>query len=272
MSRLSMNELTTYRWSLEEDIHAYISAGYQAIGVWRQKVEDFGEDAAVDLLSQSGLAVSNLLWCGGFTGSDGRSFQESVDDALSAVRLSAALNAGSLVVYSGGRNHHTLRHARRLFRMALDDLIPLAEAADVTLAIETMHPACAAEWTYLTELDAALDLVAEINSPALKLVVDTYHSCDAIAKHPRLETLVPHIAIVHLSDRFCPPDINHDRCRLGTGTLEIGEAVHALIDAGYQGDFDIELFGEDIETRCYYRLLDESREAFDAIFATAGRL
>ena len=271
MPRLSMNELTTYRWSLPDDVDAYLAAGYDAIGVWRQKIEDFGEEAAIDLLSQSGLAVSNLLWCGGFTGSDGRSYQESVDDALAAIRLAAALNAGCLVVYSGGRNGHTLRHARRLFSMALDELLPLAEAADVTLAIETMHPACAADWTYLTQLDEALQLVDETNSPSLKVVVDTYHSCEAIAKHPRLDSLIPHIAVVQLGDRHCPPDINHDRCRLGEGTLQIREAVQALMEAGYQGDFDIELLGEDIETRCYFRLLEESRETFDALCATAGR-
>ena len=62
MARLSINEMTTYRWSFEEDVVELQAAGIPAIGVWRQKVADVGEDRAVDLLAQSGLAVSNLLW------------------------------------------------------------------------------------------------------------------------------------------------------------------------------------------------------------------
>ena len=113
-------------------------------------------------------------------------------------------------------------------------------------------------------------LVREIDSPSLKVVVDTYHSCEAISTNPCLAAIVPYIAIVHLGDRNCTPDINHDRCCLGEGTLEIGSAVQALIDAGYEGHFDIELFGEVIETRCYHRILEESREAFVGLFSAVG--
>ncbi len=38
MSRLSINELTTYRWSFEEDVNHYHQAGVAGIGVWRQKL------------------------------------------------------------------------------------------------------------------------------------------------------------------------------------------------------------------------------------------
>ena len=38
------------------------------------------------------------------------------------MRLSAAVEAGCLVIYTGGRNNHTLRHANRLVRTALDGL------------------------------------------------------------------------------------------------------------------------------------------------------
>jgi hypothetical protein len=35
--------------------------------------------------------------------------------------------AGCLVIYSGGRNNHIARHAGRLLRMALDELLPIAD-------------------------------------------------------------------------------------------------------------------------------------------------
>jgi len=70
-----------------------IAAGIPAIGVWRQKLADFGEEKGIELLADSGLSVSNLLWAGGFTGSDGHTYRESLNDAAEAIRLAAALNA-----------------------------------------------------------------------------------------------------------------------------------------------------------------------------------
>ena len=91
MAMLSMNETTTYRWSFEEDVRQYAAAGYQAIGVWRQKLADFGEEKGIELLRESGLAVSSLLWAGGFTCSDGSTHRESVEDARESIRLAAAM-------------------------------------------------------------------------------------------------------------------------------------------------------------------------------------
>ena len=84
MGQLSVNETTTFRWSFEEDVSNYAAAGVPAIGVWRQKLSDCGETRGIELLAESGLKVSHLLWAGGFTGSDGRSFRASVEDAAEA--------------------------------------------------------------------------------------------------------------------------------------------------------------------------------------------
>ncbi|MEO8499118.1 MAG: sugar phosphate isomerase/epimerase, partial [Planctomycetota bacterium] len=84
MPRLSINELTTYRWTFEEDVEHYQAAGIQSLAVWRHKLSDFGEEKGIELLIDSGLAVSSLQWAGGFTGSDGQSHDDSIADARAA--------------------------------------------------------------------------------------------------------------------------------------------------------------------------------------------
>src|SRR5690349_24045079 len=84
MVRLAVSELTTFRWSFEEDVAQYLAAGIRAIGVWRQKLADLGEGKGAQLLSESGIHVSSLQWAGGFTGCDGHSFEESLADARQA--------------------------------------------------------------------------------------------------------------------------------------------------------------------------------------------
>ncbi|MEM9352002.1 MAG: sugar phosphate isomerase/epimerase family protein [Planctomycetota bacterium] len=268
--RLSVNELTTYRWSLEEDVFHYAAAGYNAIGVWRRKLEDFGEERGVELIRESGLQVTHLSWAGGFTGAEIATFDECVADAKHAIRLAADLNAGCLVVHPGGRNNHTFRHAGRLLRTALDELVIAAELQGVTLALEPMHPACAADWTFLTDVESALAVVEHYNSPALKLVLDTYHFGHDRSLLANLPEVVPHLALVQLADRELAHGIDHDRCVLGSGRVPLGEVVDGLLDAGYDGDFDIELHGADIETRDYHSLLAETQGVLDSLLRPAA--
>jgi sugar phosphate isomerase/epimerase len=270
MSLLSMNEITTFRWSFEEDVENYQQAGYRAIGVWRQKLSD-DEDRAIDLVTESGLVVSNLMWAGGFTGSDGRTLAESIDDAAEAIRLAAALQAGCLVVYPGGRNNHTYRHAGRVLRSALDQLLPLAEAADVPLAIEPMHAACAADWTFLTDVKSVVTFVEEYHSPCLKVAYDTYHFPFGARHRHVLERLVPHIAIVHLADRRLPPSIDQLRCPLGLGRLPLTEIVATLQESGYAGAFDVKLIGPEIEVNNYWGVLEQSQAAFAELAQSPAR-
>ncbi|MCP4812522.1 MAG: sugar phosphate isomerase/epimerase, partial [Planctomycetaceae bacterium] len=125
--RLSISELTTYRWTFDEDVYHYGQMGISALGVWRQKLADFGEDKGRELLADSEMDVSSVFWAGGFTGSDGRNQRESLADAGEAIELAAFLEASCLLLYTGPRGGHTFNHADRLFRSALDELMPIAE-------------------------------------------------------------------------------------------------------------------------------------------------
>jgi len=267
MTRLSMNEVTTYRWSFEEDVDQYAKAGIPAIGVWRQKLSDFGEDKGIELLEESGLAVSNLLWAGGFTGSDGRTFRDSLDDAAEAVRLAGAMKATCLVLYSGGRGGHTHGHARRLLREALVELAPLAREQGVPLALEPMHARFACDWTFLNCIDETLDLISAHDSAWMRLAFDTYHFGEDRALVARIPEIAPHVAIVHLADRAATIGSEQNRCPLGTGNLPLKEIVSAFVAAGYDGYCDVELFGEAVETADYAQLLRDSQQAFSQLVA-----
>lgn len=260
MAQLSINELTTYRWTFEEDVRRYREAGIPAIGVWRQKVSDCGEDRAVHLIQDSGLQVSNLLWAGGFTGSDGRTFGDSIDDAREAIALAGRLQAESVVVYSGGRSGHTHNHARRLLAGALNELLPVARDHGVKLALEPMHEACAAEFTFLTGIDDLLEVFEQVGDESLAFVYDTYQLGFDERSLERINEIIDRIAIVHLGDALQPPDGEQNRCQLGHGELPLAESIAALLTAGFNGYFDVELIGEAVEDSDYQTLLQHSRD------------
>jgi len=166
------------------------------------------------------------------------------------------------VVYSGARAGHTHNHARRLFKDALVELAALGAELNVALAVEPMHPACAAEFTFLTSLDDVLTLLDTVASPHVKIALDTYH----LGFDPNLVRRIPeiasHVALVQLGDAKMPPKEEQNRCRLGEGIIPLKGIVDALIAAGYDGFYDVELLGEEIETADYGLLLRHAQDAF----------
>lgn len=262
MAELSMNETTTFRWAFEEDVEEYAAAGIPAIGVWRQKLSDCNAARARDLLGHARLNVSHLFWAGGFTGSDGRTHRESIDDAIDALRTAAELGCRTLVLSTGPRAGHTYKHARRLVQTALAELTPQASALGITLAIEPMHEGCAEEWTFLTTLDETLEFLAEAANPQVKMVLDTYHLGLEEGLADRLAAIVPQVAIVQLGDARRPPAGEQNRCRLGEGIVPLAQIVAALKAAGYNGYYDVELLGEELETADYPSLLQHAKEIF----------
>ncbi len=269
MTRLSINEMTTFRWTFDEDVEHGVAEGYGALGVWRQKLSDFGEERGVELLAERGLHVSNLSWAGGFTGSDGRTLRESIDDALDAIRLAADLRADCLVVYSGARGGHTHSHARRLFRDSLERLLPAAEKCGVTLAVPVVHAELAGEWSFLSTLSEATEFLGPLDHPQLKLAIDTYHLAYDVATLDTLANVAPRVAIVHLGDGQPPARGEERRSALGDGTVPLREVVAALTRGGYDGYYDLKLIGMEMQTHDYPQLLARSRQVFDDLVVAA---
>ncbi len=260
MPRLSINQLTTYRWTFDEDLYHAKRAGFDTIGIWRRKLADFGEERAAELLADEGFRVSCLSWTGGFTGADGRTQEESVADGMTALRQGARVGAECLIVYSGGRNNHITPHACRLLRQALDRLVAAAEVADVVLALKPMHPECASDWSFLTDLEKSIELLGAYDSPYLKLVYDNYHFPYLHRRPEWLADLMPHLALVQLGDARLPHGIDQLRCPLGEGLLEVRATAEALCRCGYNGAFDVELMGDEIESHNYEPLLHQVRQ------------
>jgi sugar phosphate isomerase/epimerase len=265
MARLAMSEMTTFRWSLEEDAAHYQEAGISAIGVWRQKLTDVGIERGAELLAKHDLKVSSLHWAGGFTGAEGRTHQESVDDGREAVREAHALDAACLVLHTGPRGGHTLNHSRRLFRTAVEALLPLAEEFGIALAIEPMTGECGREFTFLNTLQEARELVESYSNEHLRIVLDIYHWGHETAMREELARLTPLLALVQIGDGRCPPRGEQQRCPLGQGSIPLREILRELFQYGYQGYCEVELLGEEIESAGYQAILANARNWFDEL-------
>lgn len=268
--RLSISELTTYRWDFDQDIQEYANTKYDidAVGVWRQKVEDYGTDAAIDLITESGIGVSSLMWTGGFTGSAVYSYEEAIADGIEAIRLASALGAECLIAYTGPRAGHTHNHARRLAARALGRLADVANDYDVTIAVEPTRCCVADIWSFLNNIDDTLEFLDSIPGNDVKMVFDTYHMAYRDFDASRMADIAPRTALVQLSDSqgCCQDDLRRNepsRCRLGQGSIPIADVVAAFESHGYGGYYEVELIGPAIQGSDYHELLNEIGVYYD---------
>ena len=259
--KFSMNQRTTLRWLFEDDISGYLQNGWRAAGLWRMKLTEYGEERAVEILRNLCLSVSTLSYAGGFTGANGYTFQEAVIDAHEAIQLAGRLSADSLIIVSGPRAGHTWNHAREILTDALLHLAVFAEEHDVNLALLPMRPKYAHDWTFLTSLDEAMEIVDLCHHPKIGLAFDTYQLADEPHLLDRIPEIAPVVKTVQLSDWMQAdhsPTAN-DRCLPGDGELPLAEMMGSLWESGYRGYFDVDVWSDRGWKADYQRVLMDSR-------------
>jgi sugar phosphate isomerase/epimerase len=246
LSRLSLNQMTTPRWCLDEDLENYADAGLTAIGLNWQKLNDEALSADVDRIRHSGLRITSLGWCGGFTGAGGLSFREAMRDARRKLRIARQVRADTLVVIPGVQFTHIRSHAMRLAMQSVRELCEAAADSNVRIALQPMDSLFNKNWSFLNRLEETLEILDRVQCPSAQLCFGTYH----LWKEPRLLDLVPEIvdriALVQLSDWREPPRSENDRMLPGDGVIPLGEIVTSLERANYRGMYETEVWSRDL--------------------------
>jgi sugar phosphate isomerase/epimerase len=260
MVRFSISQLTTMRWSFHQDVLRYLNQGFQSIGVWRQKVDEYDVLEIADFLHEMKMSVSSVHWAGGFTGGNGFSHKEAIQDAVEAIELTSRLRGNCLIVHPGCRNGHTSSNARRLLRSALTTLVPIAEDYGVRLAIELMPCPNAHNWTFMQQFNCALEFITEFSDDELGIVLDLYHVGLHQEVFEGLEHLSSRLALVQLADRMTASESLESRLALGEGNVPFEKWFHRLSQVGFNGPYEIELHGAGVGHLDYESRLNSAGE------------
>ncbi|MEZ6111803.1 MAG: hypothetical protein R3C99_12415 [Pirellulaceae bacterium] len=105
----------------------------------------------------------------------------------------------------------------------------------------------------------------------LKLVLDTYHFGLDPAVVERLPELASRIA---RCNRRCPPTAARRTGPLSTGRRRnsVAEIVRRLTRGGYDGFYELELLGEEIESFDYRELLADSKASSNSFTSANSRV
>lgn len=248
--RLSLNQATTNRWTLEQALDGCARAGVRGIGLWRDKIAAVGVGRAARLVADSGITVTSLCRGGFLTEPDEPGKSKAHDDNLRAIEEAAAVGAPVLVLVVGGLppGSRNLSTARGYMIDAVSALVPDARAAGIRLALEPLHPMFCADRAVLSTLGQALDIAEQFPADAVGVCIDTYHVWWDPTLADQLERAAGRTALYQLADWVVPltADPLLSRGHLGDGCIDFTATGAAVRKAGYDGWIEVEIFRQDV--------------------------
>jgi sugar phosphate isomerase/epimerase len=271
MPKAAMHEITTFKWSFEEDVDGFAAAGYEAIALVnapRFKQKSYGVSAADarERLRSAGLSVSTIASAAMFELDDERKPVPQLERAHQLVDFAKEVDAACLQVVFGPLPSAGVDAGIELGRNLLGELLPYAEREGVRLGIEPLHPMSATDFSIVNSLRTAQDIVEGFGSPNLGIVLDTYHVWWEAELPALIRASAGNLFGVHVADWRLPTRSRFDRELPGRGVAGVASIVAAIEAAGYTGIWDIEILSEDYWNSDYPTLLKEARAAFESLW------
>lgn len=216
------------------------------MGVWLPKLLEYGEERGLEWLIENEMSVSTVSYAGGFTGAFGHELDDVLEETRDLIYLAGMLRAQSLIVVTGPINNHITKHATRLVVDSLKQLADEAADNDVTLSLMPMRKVFCRDWTFLHSLDESLAILDRVNHPAVQLAFDVYHLWPERGILQRLPELISRIGVVQVSDAAPTGVSEYDRVLPGDGILPVADLLRGLIDAGYRGCVDYQIWSNSL--------------------------
>jgi sugar phosphate isomerase/epimerase len=243
--RLSLSEISTVNASFAEDVAAYAAAGFDGIGIWEMKLPA-EDDANLALLRNAGLAVANCiptvpsvlpLRLPGMEGPPDP--EERIAALRTSVRRLAAYEPASVLCLTGPVGDLEPEHARGLVREGLREVAAAAREAGVRFGLEPATPSQHETVSFVNSVADALALLAEAGLEDVGVMVDTFNLWH---EEPRtLARVAERVTGLHVADEPAEPG-RTDRVLPGEGGSRSAEHVRALLEAGWDGFLDVEIF------------------------------
>jgi sugar phosphate isomerase/epimerase len=238
----SISQITTFRAPFEEDVRVYAAAGADAIGIWEIKLPE-SDAAALELLEASGLgsaaavpAIPSILPLPLMEGPEEPAAR--VEAICASLHRLAPFNPSGVVCLTGPGDD------RAAVVEGLRTIGEEAERAGVRVGLEPINLVGGEDWTTISSLPEAVELIDEADRPALGIQFDTWHLWNTPTLIDDIERHAERFVGVHVADWREPTRKWADRVLPGEGVADLPAILGALEGAGWEGHYDLEIFSD----------------------------
>ncbi len=261
--RLSVSAICTFHWDLERDLEYWAEAGIDHVGISVAKLDAAGPNA-VRRVAEAGLNVGNLIGPGPFRLNDPGSWPKQRDRLRSLLDAAEEMGAGCLVLTTGPPSGLVWEEAAAALGKAIGPI--LQEGFATPIAFEhtnSLRP----DIGFLQTLRDSVDLARQMG-------VGVCMECNACWLERGLAGTIRDgvdlLRLVQVSDFVVGTKDTPNRAVPGDGDIPLARILAQVLDAGYAGDFDLEIIGPRIEAEGYPSAIDRSAQAMGVILDSLG--
>lgn len=266
--RLSVNALSSYNWSFEDDFALWRELGLGWAGLIGAKL---GGDLAGGLarMADVGIRASTVITAG-FALAAPESWDETRAELNRTIDAVAQHGGWSVYITPGHTTGAIWREVLETFAAAVAPCAAHARARGVRLAFE---PSVRTDVSFVTTIRDAIDVAARTD---LGIVVDFGNCWMERDFREVLLAAAPHIALVQVGDVPIgqvrgpgqpPPG---GRVPFGEGDLPLARMLTDVRDTGYAGPIELELPGPLGESEGYASVIRRGVQKADALFREVG--
>jgi sugar phosphate isomerase/epimerase len=262
--RVSLSAISTYQWTLDQDLAFYEEAGIGAIGASLAKLEAAGIEAGADRIRDAGLRVTNLIGIGPFELADPSRWHGQRDRVRRALDAAEATAAECLVLTTGPAGPLVWEDAADALSDALTPLLTDARARGVSVALEHTN-SLRVDVGFVHSLRDVVDL-------ARRLGIGVCMEVNACwAERGLAETIrddADSLRLVQVSDFAVGTLSTPNRLVPGDGDIPLERILGQVLAAGYEGAFDLELIGPKIDEEGYASACRRAVDRLDTLLLT----
>ena len=223
-------------------MRAYAAAGADGIGIWEMKLSDGGDAEALEVVHVSGLgsasavpAIPSILPLPLMEGP--AEPQARIEAICASLHRLAAFAPSAVVCLTGpGDDRDTVVEG---LRVIADE----AERAGVRVGLEPINRVGGENWTMISSLTEAAELLDDVDRPSLGVQFDSWHlwNTDVV---DGIRRFADRFVGVHIADWREPTRSWADRVLPGDGVADLPAILGALDVAGWSGFYDLEIFSD----------------------------
>jgi sugar phosphate isomerase/epimerase len=249
--RISVNQECSTHLTFAEDVAFWQDLGVDLVGVISTKLEPEGWDT--EALTKAGIRVSNV-------GTETRFLPH-------ALRFAASTQAESVWICTGPLGPRTWEQAADDFCQEIAPAVALAKDLGVALAVEPTN-SLRGDVSFIYTMRDTMDLA---RAAGIGVVLESFMCWYERGLDELVRNNVDLLTLVQICDYQIGTFNTPNRSVIGDGDIPLERLISMVLDAGYQGTFDLEILGPKIEAEGYAsatrRSLDRAGEILQRLGA-----
>jgi sugar phosphate isomerase/epimerase len=261
-----VSAISTFQLSLVDDLEFWARHAITTVGVSVAKLEAFGWTEGTKLVGDAtarGLDVVDLIGLGPFHLAAPDRWDRQRERLLRAIETASAVGVNRLVFTTGPFAPLTWEEAADALDAALAPVLTEARAHNIGFALEHTN-SLRVDVGFVHTLADAIDLARRFDV-GVCMELNACWAERGLAE--TIRTGIDRIDLVQVSDFKVGTVASLQRLVPGDGDIPLARILATLVDAGYDGVFELELIGDAIVAEGYDDAIPRAIRALDALLA-----